>query len=470
MDKRFGRKALAVVMAGLMGMGGAPMAALAQQAGLNTPDAGGQTGTGRTDLTMVMERTAEAGGTEDTANNPDADGDGLGDNIAFTVPSAINYVVKADGTLVGPATGAAYMENRSAFKIHVSSADVDPESGWSFVADASASTAANSVDLQVGPAADMLQASEYLTKRAVGDASEWNMAAEDGSEGGADRLGMSTEGNVANVAADVTQRTKFGEIHWYVTPGEAKAGPTLYATGAEWMAHLDELKAASEDLAANGTSSPYYATFKGFMDNDETFPVQLGGTIDEMTDVEADKVMNMRIVDIAREDAGGTTHGLTLMAKRSLPKREALDSEGSVGDGYVTMSLRTELNEGTYWSLLPSALQGQIASVTHDSYGAENLGETIRTTDRLWLASVGEIFGGNNDSPQFAFFQEGGDRSGMGVTNSGAEPTPTILSKGMWWTRSVLPDSLYITRVDSSGQQGYSTPDRAYGVVPCFSL
>ena len=82
----------------------------------NTPSTGEQTGSGKTDLNMVLRNTAEPEKVdnpdfdetqpESDANprqidnplyNPDQDGDGLGDNLQFTVPSAINYVVNGDG-------------------------------------------------------------------------------------------------------------------------------------------------------------------------------------------------------------------------------------------------------------------------------------------------------------------------------------------------------------------------------------
>jgi hypothetical protein len=127
--------------------------------------------------------------------------------------------VNADGSLVGPSAGAAYIENRSNFATHVSSVDVDAETGFNIVADASASQAANSVDMQFGPATDMLDASAYLEKKAVYDATKWNMSASDGTNGS--KVLLKTEGDVSHVTKDITSQTKFGTIKWYVTPGEA---------------------------------------------------------------------------------------------------------------------------------------------------------------------------------------------------------------------------------------------------------
>lgn len=215
-------KATSVVMAGLfaVGMAVSPLAPAVAFA-TNSASVGDQTGSGRTDLTMILKDTNEHGGTAEpeknqdgTPNplyNPDADGDGLGDNLAFTVPTAINYVVDADGTMTGPTN--ASIQNRSVMGIDVSSVDVDEETPFKIVSDATASTDANSVDLKFGPAADQLNAADYLTKTDVKDASKWGM----GAEGAADaNLGIQTDGHVSHVVQDITQQSKFGTIKWYL--------------------------------------------------------------------------------------------------------------------------------------------------------------------------------------------------------------------------------------------------------------
>ena len=216
-------KATSAVMAGLLAVGMAvsplaPAVALAT----NSASVGDQTDSGRTDLTMILKDTDEHGGTAEpqylddgtTPNplyNPDNNDDGLGDNLAFTVPTAINYVVDANGTMTGPTN--ATIQNRSVMGINVSSVDVDEETPFKIVSDATASTDANSVDLQFGPAADKLNAADYLTKTDVNDASKWKM----GAAGAADaNLGIETGGHVSHVVQDITQQSKFGTIKWYL--------------------------------------------------------------------------------------------------------------------------------------------------------------------------------------------------------------------------------------------------------------
>ena len=215
-------KATSAVMAGMLAVGVvasslSPVVAFAA----NKASVGAQTGSGKTDLTMILRDTAEHGGTAEpekntdgTLNplyNPDADGDGLGDNLAFTVPSSINYIVDADGNMTGPTN--ATIQNHSVIGINVSSVDVDETSPFKIVADASKSSANNSVDLQFGPATDQLNAADYLVKANVTNASKWKM----GAEGAADaNLGIETDGHVSHVAQDITQQSKFGTIKWYL--------------------------------------------------------------------------------------------------------------------------------------------------------------------------------------------------------------------------------------------------------------
>ena len=197
---------------------------------VNGPYVGEPTGSGSTSLGMVMGDVREHGGYGVDPSNPDelgggVDGsspDGLGDNLAFTVPSSINYVVKADGTLVGPSDGAAYIENRSAFPAHVSSLDIDEAVPFSIVDDARSSAVANAVDLLIGPSGGGLNAVSYLEKTSIGadKVPMWNMSAS--TEGVEDQVALSTSGHVSNVSVDVTTSTKFGEVHWFVTPGEAE--------------------------------------------------------------------------------------------------------------------------------------------------------------------------------------------------------------------------------------------------------
>lgn len=178
-----------------------------------TPSAGEQTGTGATLVTVQLRHGSdELGGTDDS-NNPDVDGDGYGDNIAFSVPTTINFVANSKGTLSGPTN--AQIQNHSKFAIHTSAFQVNAESDWNIVADASTETRPNAIDFQIGPQSDMLDASAHLTKANVVDPTAWNMAASNGA------LTLRTTGDINNVRTDITSATRVATIQWYVTPGIA---------------------------------------------------------------------------------------------------------------------------------------------------------------------------------------------------------------------------------------------------------
>ena len=125
--------------------------------------------------------------------------------------------------------------------INVSSVAVDEGTPFKIVADATASTDANSVDLEFGPSEDQLNAADYLTKTDVADASKWAM----GAEGAADaNLGIETDGHVSHVAQDITQQSKFGTIKWYLKATNQQAQVTesnTLVTGSEFNSRLNSL-------------------------------------------------------------------------------------------------------------------------------------------------------------------------------------------------------------------------------------
>ena len=211
----------ALIAAGALGASLVAVPLAFAEDGVYVPSAGAQTGTGTTDVTVILRDTREHSGTDDP-NNQSADNDGLGDQIAFTVPSEINFVADSEGNLTGPSAEAPYIENESAVAIHASSLQVDSANGWTIIADGAQATAANSVDFQVGPAADMLDAYDYTSKAPVSKPYEWNMAAAT-STGTADRVELSSTGGIHAVSQDLTTKTKVAEMHWYVTPGTAAA-------------------------------------------------------------------------------------------------------------------------------------------------------------------------------------------------------------------------------------------------------
>lgn len=217
MDKNsMKQRVVALISAGALAASMAAMPALAFAA--NDPSAGAQTGNGTTNLTMQYIDTDE----HHTS----------GDNLSFTVPSALNYVVDASGALTGPqatlgASPTAAIDNQSDFQIHVSSVDVDAVSGWNIVTDEAfaAASGANTVQLNIGPTGNQIDAADYLTNWEQGThdntfQGSWNMAA-DGAASNADQVALDSSGQAKNITQNLTSAQQFGTINWYV-----KAGPS----------------------------------------------------------------------------------------------------------------------------------------------------------------------------------------------------------------------------------------------------
>ena len=206
-----GSKVLALLATGVLAGTAGIMPATANAA---------QTGTGNTSLTIQLDASAnrELGGTSDT-NNPDANGDGLGDNLAFTVPIEMNFAANAAGVLTGPSAEATYIENESVMQMYVSSVLVGASQGWNIVENAASSDCMNAISVDFGPTQDTLHAADYLSKAPVGDATKWQMAT--AGEGTADRVQIESAGTVKNLDKQINEKTAFGTIAWYVMPGAA---------------------------------------------------------------------------------------------------------------------------------------------------------------------------------------------------------------------------------------------------------
>lgn len=184
----------------------------------NSASAGSQSGSGQISLRLITMDPAEHGGTSDDAGNTDGtDSDDYGDNLAFTVPSAINYVLKANGELLGPSAGAAYIENKSVFPTYVSSLHIESKTPFTIVSSVASSSATNVVDITLGPSTDLLNAANFASKTAITNKSKWKMTAT--GTGNTSKVLLTTSGHAKNIATDVTTNSQFGTVHVYVTPG-----------------------------------------------------------------------------------------------------------------------------------------------------------------------------------------------------------------------------------------------------------
>lgn len=104
------KKALAAVMVASLAFPSVAFAAT------NEPSASGRDTDGTTDLSVVLADSGAANGSDE--------------NITFTVPTSINFVMKADGTLLAPSPSAIYVENESAFSISASGFSYESADDW----------------------------------------------------------------------------------------------------------------------------------------------------------------------------------------------------------------------------------------------------------------------------------------------------------------------------------------------------
>ena len=93
-------------------------------------DDNNQSGSGTTDLKVKLFDSSEHGGYGIDNGNPKDSNNDWGENIAFQVPTNINFITKADGTLIAPSADAVYVENLSAFADHVSSLQIVSQNNY----------------------------------------------------------------------------------------------------------------------------------------------------------------------------------------------------------------------------------------------------------------------------------------------------------------------------------------------------
>ena len=130
-------------------------------------------------------------------------------NFVVTMPSSVNYVLKADGTLVGPSN--VRIENRNPFAVRVSSLDADALSPFDIVNEVGTS-GTNVASVRMGPVGSQLNIADYLTKSDLPSGSAWEIAQMAGDVPGT--LALATDGE-ARVVTDVTSLTGFASLNWY---------------------------------------------------------------------------------------------------------------------------------------------------------------------------------------------------------------------------------------------------------------
>lgn len=219
---------------------------------------------------------------------------------------------------------------------------------------------------------------------------------------------------------------------------------------------LDEQKAVAEDIATKGEASPAYAKAKAAMDASIKFSMKL-------TD---GQTLEYKIVGINHDDLadGSGKAGLTFLTT-STTIYSRMNATNTNAGGWEKSELRSRLNTGDLWSLLPSELQSKVKSVTKmtDNQGGGKAGTSSATTDKVFLLSTTEVYGNlQSDGVRYEYYKS------KGVTTSSYSGAS---SSSYHWTRSVYPSrSTCFRYVSNDGIGHYDSARNPYYVFPawCF--
>ena len=232
---------------------------------------------------------------------------------------------------------------------------------------------------------------------------------------------------------------------------------------------LDEQKAVAEDIAAKGEASPAYAKAKAAMDAGTKFSVKLTNG----------KTLEYRIIGINHDDLADASGkaGLTFLTTSTTISSRMNATDSNAG-GWEKSELRTKMNSGEIWSLMPSDFQSKVKSVkklTNNAGGTDKNAAVTATTDKLFLLSYSEIvetpYSGwsgyswiGNEGTQYEAFK--------GKVTANYNSNPAIAIGSRWWERSVGPGSSTVFLfVGSGGDPSYgSNATTSFCVCPAFSF
>ena len=238
---------------------------------------------------------------------------------------------------------------------------------------------------------------------------------------------------------------------------------------------LDEQKAAATDIAKNGTSSVVYAKAKAAMDAGTTWSVKLTNG----------KTMTYRIIGINHDDLadGSGKAGLTFWVTNNAVGLARMNSSNTNTCGWEKSELRSKMNSGEIWNLMPSDFQSKVKTVvklSNNVKGAIVDAAVTSTDDRLFLLSFSEIveqpyawvskYGwlGNEGTQYEAFMGLVTD----GTTSSSCLKSPEGYQENMVqrWQRTAHPfNSNKFMGIDFSGQPRSSLdPASSSYVCPAF--
>lgn len=237
--------------------------------------------------------------------------------------------------------------------------------------------------------------------------------------------------------------------------GSAIVQAALAKDAKDWT--LGKQKAVAEDIAAKDEASPAYAKAEAAMNARTKWSVKLTNS----------KTLEYRIVGINHDDLadGSGKAGLTFEVTNTVLGAQRMNATGTNAGGWEKSELRSRLNSGDLWSLLPSGLQSKVKSVKKmtDNKGGGTAGTPSATTDKVFLLSTTEIYGDmQSDGTQYEFYKS------KGVTTSNYSGASSSYHH---WTRSVTPSASTGFRfVVGNGDWDYSNATGVPYVFPAFSF
>ena len=231
---------------------------------------------------------------------------------------------------------------------------------------------------------------------------------------------------------------------------------------------LGEQKAVAEDIAAKGEASPAYAKAKAAMDAGTKFSMKL-------TD---GKTLQYRIIGINHDDlADGTGKaGLTFLTTSTTISSRMNATETNAG-GWEKSELRTKMNSGEIWNLMPSDFQSKVKAVrklTNNVGGTDKNAAVTATSDKLFLLSYSEIVPTSYWASSYPWTSSEGTQyeAFKGKVTNNYSGNDCLKIGNRWWERSAYPNySYYFLLVDSGGDPSNDNlATYSYCVCPAFSF
>ena len=233
---------------------------------------------------------------------------------------------------------------------------------------------------------------------------------------------------------------------------------------------LGEQEAVAEDIAAKGEASSAYAKAKAAMDAGTKFTLKLMNG----------KTLTYRIIGINHDDLadGSGKAGLTFLTT-STGISSRMNATDTNAGGWEKSELRTKMNSGEIWNLMPSDFQSKVKSVkkltNNVGGGSANKNAAVTaTSDKLFLLSYSEIVPTSYWASDYPWSSSEGTQyeAFKGKVTENYSGNDCLKIGNFWWERSAYPyHSSAFLIVNSNGDpsyNGYATYSNC--VCPAFSF